>query len=119
MNNFDGSEDNKFTFLTHISVYKDDNLIDEYLSTNTPHKVTNLEYGTYTIEEVNAPEGYKLDTNKYAVTISKDNLNQKITITNYKEVVVPNTGSNKELIYIILGILISIGGIYFVKANEA
>ena len=102
-----------------IKVYKDDNLIDEYLSTNTPHKVTNLEYGTYTIEEVNAPEGYKLDTNKYAVTISKDNLNQKITITNYKEVVVPNTGSNKELIYIILGILISIGGIYFVKANEA
>lgn len=102
-----------------IKVYKDNNLIDEYLSTNTPHKVTDLEYGTYTIEEVNAPEGYKLDTNKYQVTIDKNNLNQKITITNYKEVVVPNTGSNKELILIILGILISVYGVYFVKEHKA
>ena len=102
-----------------IKVYKDNNLMYEYLSTNAPHKVTDLEYGKYTIEEVNAPSGYKLDTNKYEVIIDKDNLNQKITITNYKEVVVPNTGSNKELILIILGILISIGGIYFVKENKA
>ena len=102
-----------------IKVYKDDNLIDEFVSTNTSYKITNLDYGTYTIQEVNAPSGYKLDTNKYEVTIDKNNLSKTVTITNYKEVVVPNTGSKEELILLILGILLIVSGLYYVKENKA
>ena len=36
------------------------NIIEEWISTNTPHKVTGLEDGVYTLTEVTAPHGYSI-----------------------------------------------------------
>lgn len=41
-----------------------------------------LKYGTYTVKEYKAPDGYVIDENSYEVTIGEDNPNETVTIKN-------------------------------------
>ena len=40
-----------------------------------------LDYGTYTLREVKAPKGYKINNKEYVVIISKDNYNQNVEVS--------------------------------------
>lgn len=46
------------------------NEIDRFTSTSEAHKIENIANGTYTVEEVEAPSGYELSTEKQTFTIS-------------------------------------------------
>lgn len=86
-------------------------------TTTDPYVLTNLPYGTYTVEEVSAPDGYILSSEKITFTIDDQNLSHQITFENYPEVIVPNTISNSSIIFSILGIIILSIGIGFVYKN--
>jgi uncharacterized surface anchored protein len=62
---------------------KDNNVIATWISTNTPHKITNIEPGTYTLTETIAPEGYELSSEKVIFTVDKDG---KITDKDGKDI---------------------------------
>ena len=90
--------------------------IAEFTSTTEPYVLTNLENGTYTVEEISAPAGYKRSTEIKTFVISDDNLSHQITFENYPEVVVPDTASS-SLIFTLIGIVIIASGISFVYKN--
>lgn len=79
--------------------------------------VTDLEYGTYTIEELSAPTGYIKSDKVFTITIDKDHLTHQITFVNAKEVYVPDTANASSVIMIILGIVLTGAGIRFVYKN--
>ena len=54
-----------------------------FITTDASITLNNLEYGTYTITEASAPEGYIISAPK-TVTLSSTNLTSTITITNNK-----------------------------------
>lgn len=54
-----------------------------FITTDASITLDNLEYGTYTITEISAPEGYIISAPK-TVTLSSTNLTNTITITNNK-----------------------------------
>lgn len=92
-----------------------------------------LDYGTYYLEEIKAPDGYNLLNQMIAITINPDNSNSGvvsamkgtsplnvtaddkeanlyvITITNNPGVVLPSTGSTGTTIFYILGSILVIG----------
>lgn len=56
--------------------------IDRWVSTNEPHYVKNLSVGTYTLEEIYAPDGYVLSNEKITFTVSKDGQIKTVTMYN-------------------------------------
>ena len=48
------------------------NEIDRFTSTSEAHEIENIANGTYTVEEVEAPSGYELSTEKETFTIDDD-----------------------------------------------
>ena len=76
------------------------------------------EYGTYTIEEVSAPEGYIKSNRTVSFTIDKEHPSHQITFENAKEVYVPDTANTSSIIMIILGIVLTGAGINFVYKNR-
>ena len=56
--------------------------IDKWVSTTTPHKISNLESGTYTLTETIAPEGYKLSTKTVTFTVKEDGSTTKVVMEN-------------------------------------
>ena len=93
------------------------NEIERFTTTTTSHVIKDLKEGTYTVEEVEAPAGYMRNETGVSFTIDKDHLTHQITIENFKEVVVPNTSSAGTLILTILGIIITIVGVNYIKKN--
>ena len=87
-----------------------------FTSTTEPYVLTNLEDGTYTVEEVAAPAGYILSSEKKTFTIDDNHLSHQITFGNTPEVEVPDTASS-SLIFTLLGIVIISTGIGFVYKN--
>ena len=87
-----------------------------FTSTTEPYVLTNLEDGTYTVEEVAAPAGYILSSEKKTFTIDDNHLSHQITFGNNPEVKVPDTASS-SLIFTLLGIVIISTGIGFVYKN--
>lgn len=88
--------------------------------------INDLAFGTYTIEELEAPEGYTLSKEKVTFTLSKSHLTESITIYNSKEeipdeptiVEVPDTSSN-TLIYTILGAgLVTLGIAFTIRHGK-
>lgn len=65
-------------------------VITEWRSTINAHIIKNLPNGDYTIEELEAPEGYLLNKNVTSFTVSDTNKNIKITIENAPKKVVVN-----------------------------
>lgn len=76
------------------------------------------EYGTYTVEEVSAPEGYIKSDRTVTFTIDKEHLSHQITFENAKEVYVPNTANTSSIIMVILGIVLTGAGLNFVYKNR-
>ena len=75
-----------------------------FTTTTSPYITTSLGYGTYTIEEISAPAGYKKSNNIQTITISKEKLSHQVIIENYKEVPVPDTDSKSSILFLIIGI---------------
>ena len=92
------------------------NTIAQFTSTTEPYVLTDLANGTYTVEEVSAPAGYKHSTEVKSFTITDESLSHQIAFENHPEVPVPDTASS-SLIITLLGIVIIASGISFVYKN--
>jgi len=94
--------------------------ITSWVSTTKTHVIRNLENGTYTIEEVEAPSGYVINDKVTTFTISDTNKSVNITIENAPEtpapVIVPDTSTTSVLLTI-LGLAILGSGLGFVYKN--
>ena len=92
-------------------------IVYKFETKTTPESITDLEYGTYTVEELSAPEGYIKSNNVVTFTIDKDHLSHQIVIENAKEVIVPDTANPASMLFIMLGIAITGFGISYIKKN--
>ena len=92
------------------------NTVAQFTSTTEPYVLTDLDNGTYTVEEVSAPDGYKHSSEVKTFTISDTNLSHQITFENHPEVPVPDTASS-SLIITLLGIVIIAAGVSYVYKN--
>lgn len=103
-------------------VIKDSNgsVVEEWISSNTPHYIEKLSVGKYTLTETIAPDGYILNTSVVEFNVLETGDIQSEVMFNSKPVEVPNTGSNATYIYLIGGILIIIGAsiIYISYRNK-
>ena len=106
--------------------------VARFTSTNEAYVLKDLADGTYTVREEEAPEGYFLNEEEQSFTIDNDHLSYQITIKNVPQtcenggkgedecsVDVPNTGSNKTLLYLLGITIISVGVGYVYKYNKA
>ena len=92
--------------------------IARFTSTEEPFVLTDLEDGTYTVEEISAPTGYMLSEEKISFTIDSKNLSHQIMFGNNKEVIVPNTNATSSIIITLIGIAIIAFGIKIVMKDE-
>ena len=94
-------------------VIKDSNgsVVEEWISSNTPHYIEKLPVGKYTLTETIAPDDYVLNTSVVDFEVLETGDIQSAVMYNSKPIEVPNTGSNATYIYLTGGILILIGGI--------
>ena len=90
--------------------------VERFTTGTSAHVIKDLKEGTYMIIEEQAPAGYMRSELGVKFTVDKDHLSHQITIENSKEVVVPNTAS-AGIILTILGIIITIVGVNFIKKN--
>jgi len=60
----------------------DGNVVDEWVSTTTEHKIKDLKPGTYTLSETIAPEGYRLQTTTVEFTVKGDGSTTKVEMLN-------------------------------------
>ena len=95
---------------TGVIVYK-------FVTDATSEVITDLPYGTYTLEEVSAPEGYIKNNKVVTFTIDKEHRSHQITFENEKEVPVPDTASSTSILFIILGIAMTGFGLEYVFKN--
>ena len=58
------------------------NIVDEWTSTNTEHKIKDLKEGNYTLSETIAPEGYRLTTTTVEFTVKGDGSTTKVEMLN-------------------------------------
>ena len=81
----------------------------------------NLEWGTYTLVETKAPEGYRLRTGKIEVEITSENLYVEKTIENTKqEWTIPKTGGFGTLGFYGIGlILMVVAAWFFIRRRQA
>lgn len=95
--------------------------LTRFTTTDKPYVLLNLEYGTYTVEEISAPVGYIKSDQVITFTVDDNHMTHQIVFVNAKEVYVPNTASAASVIMIILGIGITGLGINYVvkKRKEA
>ena len=96
----------------------DGNEVARFTSTTDPYVLTGLKDGTYTVEEVQAPEGYQKSNKVISFTLDSENVSQQITIENYPEISVPNTNTASSILLVILGLGIIGGGIKFVQKKS-
>jgi len=103
------------------------NIIERFTTTSTPHVITTLKYGTYTIYEESAPVGYTKSNETREFTIDKDHTSFQINIENAKqEVAVVNPSQNIEvpdtatssLLFIVLGIITIISGVIYLNYEK-
>ena len=94
------------------------NIIYKFDSKTTSETITDLGYGTYTVQEISAPTGYIKNNNIYTFTVDQAHLSHQITIENAKEVYVPDTDNASSMILLAIGIAIIGYGISYVKKNE-
>jgi len=94
------------------------NVVAQFTTTTDPYVLTDLEDGTYTVEELNAPAGYIKSDDVIRFTIDDEHLSHQVTFVNAKEVFVPDTASVSSIIMIIIGIVITGLGIRFIYKNK-
>ena len=79
INKFDNN--NQYLAGAKIKVTGPNNYDNEFTTNTTSINLINLEFGTYTIEEIETPQGY-VTAPKQTVTLDKDNLEKTITLIN-------------------------------------
>lgn len=105
--------------------------VARFTSTNEAYVIKNIPNGTYTVEEVETPEGYFLNEETQTFTIDNEHLSYQVTIKNVPKtcenggkdddecyVEVPDTGSSSIMFYLIGIAIISAGGLYVYKNNK-
>lgn len=90
--------------------------VARFETTTEPKVFTNLPDGTYTIEEVSAPDGYKKSDDIITVTIDDEHTSHQVNFYNYRKVPVPDTASS-SLIMTIIGILLIAATTGFIYKN--
>ena len=85
--------------------------IKEWTTTSNAYVISDLKAGKYTLEEISAPNGYSLNTNKQIIEVKNNGETLNIEFQNAKTVIVPNTNVNSKIITIIgtLLLIISLG----------
>ena len=91
--------------------------IARFTTTESAYVLTNLENGTYTVQEVSAPSGYVTSNEIISFTIDDNHLSHQITFKNVKETYVPDTASSSQILFLILGIAITGFGISYIVKN--
>lgn len=91
--------------------------VARFETTEEPKVFTDLTDGTYTIEEVEAPAGYKKSDEVITITIDDEHETHQVNFYNYPEVPVPNTASTSSIIMTILGILLITSTVGFIYKN--
>ncbi len=94
------------------------NIIAHFTTTTEPYVLTDLENGTYTVEELRAPAGYIKSDAVIKFTVDDEHLSHQVTFVNAKEVFVPDTASVSSIIMIIIGIVITGLGLRFIYKNK-
>ncbi len=94
-------------------VIRDSNgeIVEEWISSDSPHYIEKLPVGRYTLTETIAPDGYVLNTSVVEFNVLETGDIQNEIMYNSRLVEVPNTSSNATYIYLVGGILIIIGGV--------
>ena len=92
-------------------------IVYKFVTETTPEVITDLPAGTYTLEEISAPEGYVRNEKVATFTIDQEHRSHQITFENEKEVPVPDTASTASILFIILGIAITGYGLEYVFKN--
>ena len=90
--------------------------IARFTTTTDTYVLTDIANGTYTVEEVSAPEGYIKSNEIITFTVDDSHLAHQITFVNAKETPVPNTASS-DLPLLIVGLMVIGLGIGFVYKN--
>ena len=106
--------------------------VASFTSTTEAYVLKDLEDGTYTVEEIEAPEGYFVNEDVQTFTIDSEHNSYQITIKDVPKtcenggkdadecsVEVPNTGSNSLPFYLIGIAIITTGVGYVYKKNKA
>lgn len=65
-------------------VDSNDEVVDEWVSSNEVHSISGLENGTYYFEEVEAPLGYLRNKNRQKVVVNEDSTTHTYTMKNQK-----------------------------------
>ena len=91
--------------------------LTRFVSTNEPYVLTDLANGTYTVEEVSAPAGYKKSDERLSFTVDDAHLSHQITFVNAREVIVPDTADFPSIIMAIIGVVITGFGLRFIYKN--
>lgn len=91
--------------------------LTRFTTTDKPYVLLNIDYGTYTVEEISAPAGYIKSDQVITFTVDDDHMSHQIVFVNAKEVIVPDTASTASIIMIILGIGITGLGIKYIVKN--
>lgn len=102
-----------------VLVVKNSNgeIIARFTTTEESYVLTDLENGTYSVEEESAPSGYIKSDEKATFTIDDNHLSHQINFINAKEVFVPDTASKTSIFMLILGIVITGLGFRFIYKN--
>ena len=91
-------------------------IIERFVTEEKAHVITDIKYGTYTVEEESAPTGYIKSNEKIKFTVDDNHQSHQITITNTKETKVPDTGT-ESIIFALIGIIILGIGLDFILKN--
>ena len=83
-------------------------LVEAWVSTDTPHMIEKLNPGKYFLTEILAPEGYELSSESVEFTVKEDGtVDGEIIMYNEVETVeVPNTSSFKNITTSLIGIIV-------------
>ena len=92
---------------------KNDKIIDEWVSTDTPHYIEGLKPGKYTLTETMAPEGYALTSESVEFTVKDDGTVSEVVMYN---ALVPITDLNinqASIIFSVILIMIGTGVVFY------
>lgn len=91
--------------------------IAKFTTTENAYVLKDLANDTYTIEEISAPAGYVINTNKLSFTIDDAHKYHEATLVNAKAVIVPDTANMSSTIIFLLGISIVGAGVLYIRKN--